>query len=523
MPVKPVTNGVHWRGHKSLLLGTAWGEILHGVILSKIYCLINHALVGNSMRAKHLPQLIIIGMLLCGVSLPAAGLDLSLPDLGNPSTQVLSTAEEARIGRQMMNEIRTELDLVEDPAINAYVRALGARIATASDSGGSPLQFFVLADDRINAFAMPGGYIGVHSGLITASTTESELGAVVAHEIAHITQRHIARRLAAATSSNLRSAALVIAGLLISTQDPQAGMAAATSGMASGIDSQLAYSRDHEREADRVGLRIMANARLDPHGMPDFFQILMDDSRYRRDPPAFLSTHPLTDARIADARALANDVKPSDAFESPDYAYIRGRTLALQAPSRTALIDELRKERNETTPSLNYALAIALINGGNPQEATVIVEDLLAQQGEHALLSLALAEAAFADDDPKTAEAIVDEALSLFPGDLALRAMAVELKLAEGQANAALRLTRNLVQQSPQAVELWTLHAQVASAADNPAESALAMAQYHAVQGDYRSGLRQLRRLDSLLVTPSQRARAEALKTQWEAALTPAG
>ncbi|MBS3786175.1 MAG: M48 family metalloprotease, partial [Gammaproteobacteria bacterium] len=168
------------------------------------------------MRAKHLRQLVIIGMLLFGVSLPAAGLDLSLPDLGNPSTQVLSTAEEARIGRQMMNEIRTELDLVEDPAINAYIRALGARIATASESAGSPLQFFVLANDGINAFAMPGGYIGVHSGLITASTTESELGAVIAHEIAHITQRHIARRLEAATSSNLRSAALVIAGLFFS-------------------------------------------------------------------------------------------------------------------------------------------------------------------------------------------------------------------------------------------------------------------------------------------------------------------
>lgn len=474
------------------------------------------------MRSKNLQQFIFAGLMLLGITAPAAALDLSLPDLGNPASQVLSSAEEARIGRQMMNEIRNELDLIEDPAISAYIRNLGLRIATASDSA-PPLQFFVLADDRINAFAMPGGYIGIHSGLITASSTESELGAVIAHEIAHVTQRHIARRLAAAASTNLRSAALVIAGLLISTQDPQAGMAAATSGMASGIESQLAYSRDHEREADRVGLRMMVKARLDPKGMPDFFQTLMDDGRYRRDPPAFLSTHPLTDARIADARALANEWDQPEKFESPDYAYIRGRTIALQAASRNQLIDRIRQERTEDTPDLDYGLAIALIHNGQPDEATAILEDLLAAHGEHALLYLGLAEAALNAGDQQTAAAIIADALSLFPHDLALRAVEVELQLINDQTEAAFRLTRNLVQQSPQAVELWILHAQVASAADKGAESALAMAQYHAIQGDYRSGLRQLRRLDSLLVTPSQRARADALKERWEAALTPAG
>jgi len=475
------------------------------------------------MRAKHLQKIVTVGLLVLGLSTPAAGLDLSLPDLGSPSSQVLSPAEEGRIGRQMMNEIRTELDLVQDPAINAYIRSLGTRIATASDSATTPLQFFVLADDRINAFAMPGGYIGIHSGLITASNTESELGGVIAHEIAHVTQRHIARRLAAATSSNLRSAALVIAGLLISTQDPQAGMAAATSGMASGIESQLAYSRDHEREADRVGLRMMVNARLDPKGMPDFFQTLMDEARYRRNPPAFLSTHPLTDARIADARALANEWDRRQAFESRDYDYIRGRTLALEAPSRSTLIERLTAERTEETISLNYALGIALIQSGKPAEGAAVIERLLADHGEHALLFLALAEAALAADEPERADDWIANGLSLFPDDPALRAMEVELKLADDRQNEAFRLTRNLVQASPDAVELWLLHAQVASAANNPAESALAMAQYHAVQGDYRSGLRQLRRLDSLLVTPSQRARAEALKARWETALTPAG
>ncbi|MEX0384302.1 M48 family metalloprotease [Spiribacter pallidus] len=454
----------------------------------------------------------------------AAALDLSLPELGDPAARVLSSQEEARIGQQMMREIRREVALVDDPAINAYVRDLGTRIATATDMPGAAYRFFVVDDPRINAFAMPGGYVGVHSGLITASRNESELGAVIAHELAHVTQRHIARRVAATQGVNLRTTALVLAGLLIGSQNPQAGMAAATSGMASGIDSQLAYSRDHEREADRVGMRILARADLNPQGMPDFFQVLMDDSRYRSQPPAFLSTHPLTEARIADARAIARSIAPSEIFESPDHAFIRARARVLSAENPDEAVEAFAaRVQSQPDRGNRYGLAYARIRAGDVDRARRLLDTLASEQPEHALLVLARAEAAMADNAPEAALAELNRGLSLFPDHPALTLTRVEVHLQSGRPDKALAITRTLSHQQPNAPEVWSLHARAASAAGDDDESALAMAQYYAVQGDTQAGLSQLKRLDPATATPNQMARARALRERWESRIAPDG
>lgn len=465
---------------------------------------------------------LVIALAAPGVS--AQGLDLSLPDLGSPSSESLSAADEQRIGAEMMREIRREIALVEDPAVTAYVRDLGARIAAATDEPAAAYRFFVIDDARINAFAMPGGYVGVHSGLITASRTESELGAVIAHELAHVTQRHIARRIAAAERTGVRTAAAVLAGLLIGTQNPQAGMAAATTGMASGVDSQLRYSRDHEREADRAGVRIMANARLDTVGMPNFFEVLRDDSRYRSQPPAFLSTHPLTEARIADTRERAERLRPDDPFESPGYAYIRARMQVLEADDLDEAMArfQARLEDAPNDPGAQYGLAFAQIKNGRLEAAEARLEALLEGRDEHALIYLALAEVAQADGRYERALERLEQGLSLFPDDEALAQAQVAVYLDDGQPQQAVNITRDLVARDSQAPGLWSLHAKAASEADRAAESVLAMAQFYAVQGDFEAGLSQLRRLEGLALSPRQRARAEDLDERWKDRLTPA-
>mgnify|MGYP000721607171 CR=1 FL=1 len=470
------------------------------------------------------PAMMLAAALIRPEPLPAQTLDLSLPDLGDPSTSVLPAEEEARIGAAMMREIRQEVDLIQDPAINAYVRDLGTRIAAAIDSPNSQFRFFVVDDPRINAFAMPGGYVGVHSGLITASRTESELGAVIAHELSHVTQRHIARRVAAAQGINLRTTAMVLAGLLISSQNPQAGMAAATSGMASGIDSQLAYSRDHEREADRVGMRILARARLDPMGMPDFFRVLMDDSRYRSKPPAFLSTHPLTEARIADASSIAAQLRGEDIFESPGYAYARARTQVLTTDNtREALADFRARYEADNRADTRYALAMALTRQNQTEPAREHYQSLIAEYGEQPLLHLGLAEAALAAENPEAALAELQRGLGLFPGSVALQFGKVEVYLRTDRPGQALAVTRELTYAADGAPDIWALHARAASAAGDSAESAIAMAQYYAVQGDLEAGLSQLRRVDRLTATPNQSARANALRERWESRLSTTG
>jgi len=470
---------------------------------------------------------IIVQLCFLALVVPAAGaqqLDLSLPDLGSPSSSTLSAADEQRIGAEMMREIRQQVSLVDDPAVTAYIRDLGARIATATDDPVGQYRFFVIDDERINAFAMPGGYVGVHSGLITASRTESELGAVIAHELAHVTQRHIARRIAAAERSGVRTAALVLAGLLIGTQNPQAGMATATTGMASGIDSQLRYSRAHEREADRVGVRIMANAQLDTHGMPNFFEVLRDDSRYRSQPPAFLSTHPLTESRIADTRERAEKIRPDDPFESPGYAFVRARMRVIQTDDLETLTARFRArlEDDSNDAGAQYGLAFAQLQAGQIDKAQARFEALLQGHGEHALIYLGLAEAAQANARYEQAIERLEQGLSLFPDDQALSQAKVEVYLDDDRPNEALRITRTLVDQNRDAPGLWALHAKAASEAEQAAESVLAMAHFYAVQGDFEAGLSQLRRLEDLNTTPRQRASADDLSERWKDRVTPA-
>ena len=478
--------------------------------------------VGTTLRSAAMAGMLALSA--APASGQGEGLDLSLPDLGNPSSQALPAREAARIGAEMMREIRQEVDLVDDPAVSAYIRNLGSRIAAATDTPAAAYRFFVVDDPRINAFAMPGGYIGVHSGLITATRNESELGSVIAHELSHVTQRHIARRIAAAEQTGLRTAAMVLAGLVIGSQNPQAGAAAVTTGMASGIDSQLAYSRDHEREADRTGIRILARANLDPAAMADFFEVLHADTRYRSRAPAFLSTHPLTRARIADTRSMAREIKPESVFESPDYGYARARLQVAAAGSPADAVEDFRaRVEADDAPERRYGLAIALIGDDTPDEAVDLLESLLAEEGAHDLFYVGLAEAALADDRIDQALARIDDGLSLFPDSIGLQVGRIEALLQADRARDALVSTRDLTRQQPDAPGIWELHARAASAADDPDESALAMAHYYVVQGDLQAGLSQLRRVSEISASPRQLARAEALRRRWEARLTRTG
>src|SRR5690606_11389253 len=204
--------------------------------------------------------------LLAALILAASSAHAALPVMGEVASSALTRAQERDLGRQMMAEVWRRLPLLEDPEINAYLQDLGQRLATHSAAPELDYHFFILDIPSINAFAMPGGYIRVNAGLILAARSESELAGVLAHEIAHVTQRHLARRLESSQRITLQNAALLLAALLIGSQDPQAGTAAAAAGMAGSIQQQLNYSRAFEHEADNLGIRMLAAAGLDPHG-----------------------------------------------------------------------------------------------------------------------------------------------------------------------------------------------------------------------------------------------------------------
>ena len=245
----------------------------------------------------------LIAALLC-VALVPRSFSQSLPDLGDSASSDLSPLAEQRIGAQIMRDIRwKDPAYLQDAEVEDYLNILGDRLVAAGPGAGLPFEFFGVNDPSLNAFAMPGGKIGVHTGLILAAQGESELAGVMSHEIAHVTQRHIARMVGKQGQFGVLMLASLLVAILAAKSSSQVSQAAIMTGQAAGLSSQLAYSRDFENEADRLGVQNLAAADFDVRGMPSFFERLQKNSRlYENNAPAYLRTHPLTGERITEDR-----------------------------------------------------------------------------------------------------------------------------------------------------------------------------------------------------------------------------
>jgi predicted Zn-dependent protease len=207
-----------------------------------------------------------------------SGGQINLPDIGSPADAVLSKNEENRLGRAIMAQIRASGEVVEDPQVTEYINEIGYRLAAQANADGNhEFSFFVVDSPVINAFALPGGFIGVHTGLLEATRSEDELAGVLAHEVAHVTQRHIARRLQANQRQSILSTAIMLGAILAGVAggadgDVMQGAIAVAQG--SAAQAQINFTRSNEYEADRVGIQSLAAAGFDPQGMASFFEII---------------------------------------------------------------------------------------------------------------------------------------------------------------------------------------------------------------------------------------------------------
>lgn len=267
-----------------------------------------------------------------------------LPDLGEASSSSLSEQQERTIGNRVMREIRADPAFLDDPEIAAYVKSLGARLLASAEGGRRDLEFFVVNDDQVNAFALVGGHIGVYTGLIALTQNESELAGVLAHEISHITQRHQARAMHGQRGTQIASlAALAVAILASRSGGSQAGQvteAAVMGASAMAMQSQLDYTRDHEREADRVGLTLLDRAGLDTRGMVTFFERLLRANRLNefKGAPSYLRTHPLTTERIADMQDRVLRLPTRMVPDSFDYRLARAKIRAMSGAPQEAIL-----------------------------------------------------------------------------------------------------------------------------------------------------------------------------------------
>ncbi|WP_250533136.1 M48 family metalloprotease [Caballeronia sp. AZ10_KS36] len=298
---------------------------------------------------------------------------VQLPDLGDGSGGTLSPQAERKLGERMMREVRADPDYLDDWLIRDYLDSIASKLSAAAATqylGGyrPDFELFAVRDAQINAFSMPGGFVGVNTGLISATQTESELASVVGHEMGHVLQRHIARMIGAQEKSGYAALAAMLAGLLagVMTHSGDLGMGIAMGGQAFAVDNQLRFSRAAEHEADRVGFQMLAAAGYDPYAMTAFFERLDRASMADNGVPAYARTHPLTTERIADMEDRARRVPYRQPRQSPEYAFVRARSRVLQvnyASDYREVASRLKSEIDDQTalnPAANwYGIALA--------------------------------------------------------------------------------------------------------------------------------------------------------------------
>ena len=281
-----------------------------------------------------------LACLLC-VTLAASA--QGLPDLGDASTASLSDTQERTIGNRIMREVRIDPQFLDDPEVFDYVNALGARLLAVAEGPRKEIDFFPLQEEQVNAFALVGGHIGVNTGLISLTQNESELAGVLAHEISHITQRHQARAMHGQRGTQMVSLAALAVALLASRggggQSGQVTEGALLGAAALSVQSQLDYTRDHEREADRVGLTLLDRAGLDPRAMVSFFERLLRANRLNefKGAPSYLRTHPLTTERIADMQDRVERLPSRMVPDSIEYRMARAKIRAMNGTAQEAV------------------------------------------------------------------------------------------------------------------------------------------------------------------------------------------
>ncbi|RTE87786.1 M48 family peptidase [Lysobacter sp. N42] len=277
------------------------------------------------------------GSLSLGTAVSAYAQDaIDVPEIGIAGASSISIAQEQRLGDFYMRQLRAMAPIADDPVLREYLSGIGNRLIMHTDNIRYPFTFFWVNDSALNAFAFLGGYIGIHTGIIMQAETESELASVVSHEIAHVSQRHIARNMERMTQAGPTTMTHVLGSIIVGLVNPAAGMAGLAASVAGAQQRQINYTRQFELEADRIGINALFRAGFDPEGAPSFFGRLAEQYRYTQTPPEMLITHPLPDSRVADTRNRAMQYEPRRVETSLQFELAKARIRVRYADRRAA-------------------------------------------------------------------------------------------------------------------------------------------------------------------------------------------
>ena len=419
-----------------------------------------------------------VGYLLVVLSVQAD--PIRLPDLGDPADSTLSITREKELGSEVMRQVRRQQTIVDDLIVKEYMSDLGYRLLEHADAALHDFQLFVVDDNAINAFALPGGYLVFNSGLILTTENESELAAVVAHEISHVTQRHLARSFSHNSTMSAPLLAAMIAGVFIGGEVGEAAVVAAGAGSA---QSRINFTRKHEHEADRVGIDLLARSGFVADGMATLFEKMQRQSRLRGGAPLeYLSTHPVYETRIAEARARAERYSAVTPTDSEVYRLVRARLRVLtnETPRQLAADIESVLDAEQTSDELmdRYALAMALLEGSQFRKAALQLDIAVQRFGSSKYLELLKADIQLRQGQDEQALQIMQALRNRYPADHIVTLEYARMLIDAGRAASAQDMLEEYIIFRPGDPGIYKLLARAAKVVGDNAQSHAYMAEY---------------------------------------------
>ena len=448
---------------------------------------------------------------------------LVLPDLGDSSSSDLAPVDERQLGERIMREIRRDPDYSKDPVFYDYLNVTGQQLVDAARKQGVPglegrgsfavnFELFGVRDKSINAFALPGGFIGVHTGLIVSAETESELASVLGHEIGHVTQKHIARMFGQQGTNSMIALASIVLAAVAASRNPNAAQGLAVGGQALAIQNQLSYSRDAEREADRIGFQILQAGGFDVQGMPDFFQRMQRaNSIMESGVPGYVRTHPLTTDRIADMQDRVRGLAKPKVSSSTEFYLLKARARLIQTTS-SSNYPELKQfyeslaRKSEPAKQLegNYGLALLglkqqrIVDAENYlQKSRVLLQTLSSQGSPIQRSSLSIEATAidilYAKSQHEQGLKHLSQVRATHPNSRAFNLLMIEGQLKTRQYDQAIAWLKSQSRSQPENPIWWDLLSKAYAQSGKRALQHATLAEKYVADGAWIAAIEQMR------------------------------
>jgi predicted Zn-dependent protease len=430
--------------------------------------------------------------------LPATGwAQVNLPVLGDTLSGTVSSQQEYEFGREFLRQVRRETPALNDPLLAEYIASLTYKLAVNSELSDHRLEFVLIDNTQLNAFAAPGGIIGVNAGLLLNTQNEGQLASILAHELAHISQRHYARSVEQQRNNTIPNMAGLLASLVImATAGGEAGQAALMTNQAVGIDNQLRFSRSNEQEADSVGIRTLYNSGFDPYDMAGMFEQLLRARGASQRPPEFMLTHPLDESRVANSKNRANTYPAVRSSSSSEFLLMRERVLIHYSSNPDTEISTREEALEEldgaAADAARYGIALAQLKTGQHVRATQTLDLLLAKEPERISYVMLAAEIALAAKDFTKAREILEKNLRINPDNHPLTMTYAKVLTASGDNARAAAVLEKHSSLRPDDMQLWYDLAEIQGLAGNIAKVHMARAEYFISIGDFARARDQL-------------------------------